>query len=254
MKHLVAKLLVALALATSALTFTVFNPGTPVVQLNRFERAQMQTVLIRSADGGEGSGVIVERTNPDGEKRFFAWTAAHVVAGFTEVEVVRIGRENAERIDCELTFPAFVISFSEAEDLALLWVQIPASFVLPVEFQFNLPHVGDPVVHVGNYEGGDYDQSVATGIVAQIGVHPPFPDWPRPLLDQTDALVIPGSSGGGIFDADGKVLGIVVARHELGISFYVPTRQILKWSVPAGVTWALMLDWCPSDDALKPHS
>jgi len=57
-----------------------------------------------------------------------------------------------------------------------------------------------------------------------------------------------------IVDDDGKVLGIVVARHQLGISFYIPTRQILKWSVPAGVTWALMLDWCPDDTSLHAHN
>jgi len=66
--------------------------------------------------------------------------------------------------------------------------------------------------------------------------------------------VVPGSSGGGIFDANGRVLGIVVGLHTPGIGLYVPVRELLKWSEVSGTTWALKLDWCPADDALLPHS
>ena len=257
MKLLLAKLFVALSLAGSALTFGVFTPKptVPVSALNRFETAQMQTVLLRTEDGGQGSGVVVKRTNPSGEVRFFVWTAAHVVEGFTDIEVVRIGRENGTRIECELTWCAVVIAVSKEMDVALLWVHIPSEFVMPVEFEFNLPRVGDPIIHIGNYYGEAYDGSVAVGIVSMIGVHPrTFPDWPWLVLDQTDALVVPGSSGGGIFDANGRVLGIVVGLHTPGIGLYVPVRELLKWSEVSGTTWALKLDWCPADDALLPHS
>jgi len=255
MKEFIANLLAAATIAVTALT-GVFTPSTPapVEILNKYEVAQMQTVLIRVDGGGMGSGVVVKRTNPSGETRFFVWTAAHVVDGAKEIEIVRIGREDNARVDCELTWSAITIALSKAEDLALLWVQTPSEFILPVEFNFTLPRIGDPIFHVGNYYGDMYDRSVAVGIVAMIGVHPQLADWPWPLLDQTDLLIVPGSSGGGVFDANGKVIGLIVGLHTPGISLYVPVREILRWSAISGTTWALQLDWCPTDESLTEAS
>ena len=59
--------------------------------------------------------------------------------------------------------------------------------------------VGDPVYAVGAPLG--LELSLSEGIVAQLRGGPP------PLI-QTTAAISPGSSGGGLFDRDGRLVGL----------------------------------------------
>jgi len=78
--------------------------------------------------------------------------------------------------------------------------------------------VGDPVYAVGAPEA--LELSLSEGIVSQLRSGPP------PLI-QTTVAISGGSSGGGLFNADGELVGIT--------TFYLKDAQSLNFAVP--VEW-----------------
>ena len=76
--------------------------------------------------------------------------------------------------------------------------------------------VGDPVYAVGTPEG--LELSISGGMVAQLrGGAPP--------IIQTTAPISPGSSGGGLFDGEGRLVGLT--------TFYLEGGQSLNFAMPA---------------------
>lgn len=114
----------ALALWLGFLFHALPEKSPPAVVLNQYEKAQIQTVLVRTPEG-TGTGVVVQRANTFKQPRLFVWTAAHVVGDFHQVEIVRPGRENFAKVDCETVWSALVIARDEHIDIALLWLDSP---------------------------------------------------------------------------------------------------------------------------------
>ena len=99
--------------------------------------------------------------------------------------------------------------------------------------------VGEPVYAVGAPEG--LELSLSEGIVSQLRGGPP------PLI-QTTVAISPGSSGGGLFNAEGELVGITTFYLKEGqnLNFALPVEWIAeaagkKIAVPAAVQprWAL---------------
>ncbi|MDP3181964.1 MAG: serine protease, partial [Desulfobaccales bacterium] len=78
--------------------------------------------------------------------------------------------------------------------------------------------VGEPVYAVGAPQG--LELSLSEGIVSQLRGGPP------PII-QTTAAISPGSSGGGLFNAEGELVGIT--------TFYLKGGQSLNFALP--VEW-----------------
>ena len=118
--------------------------------------------------------------------------------------------------------------------------------------------VGDPVYAVGAPKG--LELSLSDGIVAQLRGGPP------PLI-QTTAAISPGSSGGGLFDGEGRLVGLTTLYVEGGqsLNFAMPVEWIgevkpgrklvaegtgqTEWLKRAIALeelkdWQGMLDWC----------
>ena len=79
--------------------------------------------------------------------------------------------------------------------------------------------VGDPVYAVGAPQG--LELSLSDGIVSQLRGGPP------PLI-QTTAAISPGSSGGGLFDGEGRLVGLTTLYMEGGqsLNFAMPVEWI----------------------------
>lgn len=224
----------------------VFLPATP----NKYELAQAKTVLIKS-DIGQGSGVVVKRSSDDGD-RVFVWTANHVVAKANTVLVIRHLRQDGKDAG-ELVFTARVIARFPDRDCALLWVACPPSSFEEAQWGDTRPlTVGTPIFHVGNFYGEDFEGSVSTGIVSQIGIHPALVGWPWKVADQCSALAVPGSSGGPVFlDSTEEVVGLIVGGPSDQISSFVPVREIERAASEGKVLWAVRGKLCPSDSVLE---
>lgn len=242
------KKLLAIAVAV-VLGATIFFSNTESLE-KRCERAQHQVALLRDERGGSGSGFVVIRENDEGQKRVFLWTAAHVVDSAPTQQTIRFFHFNGHKSG-HATFPARVIVYSKKHDLALMLVDCPPDFFRNSVFANDDARLTDYVFVVGNPLGEPYDGSVHIGHVSQRGVTTTL--WGVDL-DQTTAIIVPGNSGGPVFNKAGEVVGVVVGWARLpGIGLYVPLRQIRHWAARAGIVWAMLGDNCPSDDVLEKY-
>ncbi len=212
------------------------------------ETLQEQTVQVVT-DKGSGTGVVIKR-----DDKVFVWTAAHVVAGRSDVEVRQQFRFGGVKAGLQV-FTAHVIARLPDTDAALLWVDAPPDKLTGAEWADIGAGVGTSVVHVGNIFGKNFEGSVSEGIVSQIGVSPKdFPEWPWPICDQSTVIMFPGCSGGPLFTLDGKITGLVVGgppEARPGVSCYVPLRAIYEAARKAGVVWALYGQRAPHAKTLE---
>jgi len=174
-------------------------------------RLQDQVVLVRVFDNAGkqvalGSGVAVGRN--------LVLTNLHVVRGGAKATVVAGPG------------PEWVVEGSvgwdEVNDLALLKVE---GELTPAELgDSDSLRVGQKVVAVGNPLG--LRATVSDGIVSGLR------DFNGRKLIQTTAPISPGSSGGGLFDLEGRLVGITTACVEGG--------QNLNLAVPVNVAKNLL--------------
>lgn len=98
----------------------------------------------------------------------------------------------------EKTFAASIVFFNRDGDLAVL--RIPASIVSTEVNTSNSPEVGDKVAAIGHPLG--LSLTISEGIISAV------PDKKYGIL-QTTAAISHGSSGGGLFDSSGNLIGIM---------------------------------------------
>jgi S1-C subfamily serine protease len=248
-----AKYFVVLAVLIGSAILLTFEACRP--KLNSVADAQRATVSVK-AKTGEGSGVVIRRENSRGQPRLFIWTAAHVVDEADDYSVVirQIIRNEGHKVGT-LDFKAKLILRSDASiDLALLWMDAPPGYFSGAEFDTGELRIGQPLYHVGNFFGEVFDDSFSTGVLSQFGAHPgrSWP-WGDQFLDQMTTLIVPGSSGGPVFNAENdRLVGIAVGWAGLpGISFFVPLRTIIPFAHQTGFAWAVYGSGCPNDSELR---
>ncbi len=161
---------------------------------------------------GQGSGFII---SSDG----LILTNAHVVRDAKQVTVKLSDRRE---------FSAQVLGSDPATDIAVLRVDAKG---LPT-VQLGDPkqvQVGDYVLAIGAPFG--FEQTATQGIVSAKGRSLPG-DSVVPFI-QTDAAVNPGNSGGPLFDAAGRVVGVNAQIYSQsggfqGLAFSIPVDVALK--------------------------
>ncbi len=107
------------------------------------------------------------------------------------------------------SLPAQVLATEPSEDIALLRVDarhVPPVTPLPLGDSSTV-RVGDPALAIANPLGAD--RTLTSGIVSALQRELPGPDGaPVANVIETEMPVYPGSSGGPLLDADGRVIGI----------------------------------------------
>ena len=217
---------------------------------NKYERAQSQTVLIKT-ETGSGSGFVIQRISvEDGRPRLFVWTANHVIDDVDEVEVHRILHYNGHRAG-EMVFKANVILRLPC-DAALLFLNAPPGIFTLTEISEGTPlPIGTPIFHVGNLLGIMFEGSVMHGYSSQIGLAV----GPWSAVDQADLSAAPGASGGPVYQyTSGAVVGILVGGPNsatMRIVCYVPVRVFERAAVEKHFGWAVRGHYCPGDAVLS---
>ncbi|MGV3724108.1 MAG: S1C family serine protease [Actinomycetota bacterium] len=149
-------------------------------------------------------------------------TNAHVLDGASRLRV---------RLADDREFDARIVGVDKHADLAVL--KAPVKHLHPAEVgDSRRVRAGEAVVAIGNPLG--FERSVSVGVVSANRTGPLRVDG-SVLGDmiQTDAAINQGNSGGGLFTADGKLVGINTAimvtqgsSGSIGIGFAIPTHRM----------------------------
>ena len=164
---------------------------------------------------GAGSGVIV---SADG----LILTCNHVIEG---AELITVTLANGKEYKAEVygtdSWSDLALLKIEEDELAFAtYAKAPAG-----EEKYSYMKVGETVVAIGN-PLGELGGSVSVGVISALGREVTVEGMPMTLL-QIDASVNPGNSGGGLFNLDGELIGIVNAKSTgdavEGIGFAIPS-------------------------------
>jgi len=168
------------------------------------------TVVQVRTESGQGSGVILE---PSG----LIVTNDHVIQGASRVVVIT---QDERRIGAD------VISTDSRQDLAVLRPEQDAGRGAElVDAPDGGLRQGDRVFAIGSPFG--LQNTVTAGVVSAVGRTNPEG---VPMI-QIDAPINPGNSGGGLFDLEGRLVGIPTSilgpiPGNVGIGFAVPTSRV----------------------------
>ena len=165
---------------------------------------------------GAGSGVII---SSDG----YILTCDHVVSGASNITVT-IGDKD---------YPATVVGEDSTSDIAV--IKIDADGLTPaIVGDSDKLAVGDNVLAVGN-PLGELGGTVTSGIVSALNRSVSIQSSSSVntmSLIQMDASVSPGNSGGGLFNMNGELIGIVNAKSSSsdaeGLGFAIPINDAIK--------------------------
>ena len=160
---------------------------------------------------GAGSGVIL---TTDG----YIVTNYHVVEGAQQVTVT---------LHDDSTYTATVVGSDQQSDIALL--KIDATGLTPAVLgDSDSVQVGEVVIAVGNPMGtlgGTVTDGIVSALNRDISV-----EGNEMTLMQTSAAISPGNSGGGLFNTNGELIGIVNAKYSdedaEGLGFAIPVNTM----------------------------
>lgn len=225
-----ATLLLFIAL-TSGTGFCSTTAGAARAQAKAVE-AELQKAIDRAQAGfvfiGGGSGVCI---SADG----YVFTNHHVVQRHTTWDVRIYGLKKP--------YVADVVGLDPVGDVALLKIRNAKGLPFaPLAAHGDL-RIGQPVLALGDpYKLGDLEgpPSVSLGTLCGLHRYQNDPEAPTPTFFadalQTDAAVNPGSSGGPLFDLNGRLLGItgqIMSRFggkaNSGIAYAVPAEQLARF-------------------------
>ena len=156
---------------------------------------------------GAGSGVIISE---DG----YIITNHHVIDGASTITV---------RLHDKSAYSATVVGSDETSDIAVLKIDATGLSAAVMGDSDTLA-VGEEVVAIGN-PLGSLGGTVTNGIISALERDITVEGQNMRLL-QTNAAISPGNSGGGLFNAQGELIGVVNAKSvedgSEGIGFAIP--------------------------------
>ena len=163
-----------------------------------------------------GSGVIIDEING------YIVTNNHVVERAESIKIVLYD---------DREFEAEVIGRHEQTDLAVL--KIKADNLSQVDMgDSDKLQPGEWVIAIGSPFGINLNHTVTAGIISATGRSDVMSARNFEDFIQHDAAINPGNSGGGLFNLDGKLIGINNAiatdgwsRTNAGVGFAIPINQ-----------------------------
>jgi hypothetical protein len=195
-------------LSLIALSASIHSPACALDAQQVFERVSPSVVVVKTGSS-QGSGVVYAVDNTKLTPSTFILTNCHVVKGHSQVTVERLGKKAG----------ATVLVCDAKRDMAVLTL----GGALPtVPIRTTALKVGEPTFAVGAPQG--LELSISQGIVSQLRITPLGKD---PMI-QTTAAISQGSSGGGLFDSDGRLIGLTTLYFKDGqsLNFAVPVSFV----------------------------
>ena len=201
---------------TTAQVSEMVSPSVVVITTEQVVYSQWSWYGQNQVESGAGSGVII---SSDG----YILTCAHVVSGASQITVT-IG---------DTDYTATVVGEDDTSDVAVL--KIDATGLTPATVgDSDSLSVGDSVLAVGN-PLGELGGTVTSGIVSALNRSVTIQGTSSTntmSLIQMDASVSPGNSGGGLFNMNGELIGLVNAKSSSsdaeGLGFAIPINDAIQ--------------------------
>jgi S1-C subfamily serine protease len=198
--------------------YEIANRG--VVNVNtHFESHDRLFPMLSIPGEGSGSGSVID-------KEGHILTNFHVVQDAQDIQVTLYGGK---------AYPATLIGYDAAHDIAILKIDAPADTLFPISFgaSQNLK-VGQRVYALGNPFG--LEGTMTTGIISNLNRTLPSQVEGHDMqsIIQTDAALNPGNSGGPLLDTTGRMIGMNVAiatksGQNAGLGFAIPVSRIARF-------------------------
>jgi|GEM_PF-1742851 len=192
--------------------------NTVTIPTDAYAQATAQTihsVVVITTEGGSGSGVVWA----SGTSYSYIVTCHHVVDGESEIMITF---HNGEECYAE------IVGSDARTDIAVLRVNLTGLHAITLPNENTEMMLGQAVIAIGN-PLGVLGNSVSDGILSSLTRTVSIEGATMDLL-QTTAAVNHGNSGGGLFDLNGQLIGIVNAKISEtsveGIGFAIPVNTL----------------------------
>ena len=201
---------------TCELVADLVSPSVVVITTEQVVYSQWSWYGQNQVESGAGSGVII---SSDG----YILTCAHVVDGASTITVT-IGDKD---------YTATLVGEDTTSDIAV--IKIDADGLTPATVgNSDSLKVGQSVMAVGN-PLGELGGTVTGGMISALNRSVTIQGSSSVntmSLIQMDASVSPGNSGGGLFNMNGELVGIVNAKSSSsdaeGLGFTIPIKDAIK--------------------------
>ena len=201
---------------TTAQVAKTVSPSVVVITTEQVVYSQWSWYGQSQVESGAGSGVII---SSDG----YILTCAHVVDGASSITVT---------ID-DKDYTATLVGEDTTSDVAVIKIDATGLTPATVGDSDNLK-VGQSVMAVGN-PLGELGGTVTGGMISALNRSVTIQGTSSTntmSLIQMDASVSPGNSGGGLFNMNGELIGIVNAKSSSsdaeGLGFAIPINDAIK--------------------------
>ncbi len=166
---------------------------------------------------GSGSGSVIDTKG-------HILTNYHVIEGAQQTRVTLFNGE---------TFDATVVGFDAVNDIAVLKINAPAEFLVPMTLANSSQlRVGQNVYALGNPFG--LERTLTTGIISSLNRSLPSRSGrTMKSIIQVDAALNRGNSGGPLLDSKGRLIGMNTAiasatGENTGVGFSIPSDTIKR--------------------------
>ena len=201
---------------TTAQVSEMVSPSVVVITTEQVVYSQWSWYGQNQVESGAGSGVII---SSDG----YILTCAHVVDGASTITVT-IGDKD---------YTATLVGEDTTSDIAV--IKIDADGLTPATVgNSDSLKVGQSVMAVGN-PLGELGGTVTGGMISALNRSVTIQganSTNTMSLIQMDASVSPGNSGGGLFNMNGELIGLVNAKSSSsdaeGLGFAIPINDAIK--------------------------
>ena len=202
------------AASTKALTPEAIyrQDGPGVVQITATSVTQSAFLPATQTSKSQGSGFVLDRAG-------HIITNFHVISGAQKVQVSFSGQDQ---------LPATVVGKDRSTDLAVLKIDAHARALTPLPLgDSSRVVVGEPVAAIGSPFGNENSLTVGVVSATQRSIESLTSQYNLVDAIQVDAPINHGNSGGPLFDAAGRVIGINAQIRSdngsaEGVGFAVP--------------------------------
>ncbi len=167
---------------------------------------------------GAGSGVAFAKSTKNSTNYYYVLTCHHVIEKADSISLTATdgSKYTAALVGGDKKTDIAVIAFTSTSDLPVATVRLEEGSTHPLK-------VGEDVVAIGN-PLGILGGTVTKGIVSAINRNVQVEGIGVMSLIQTDCATNSGNSGGGLFDVNGKLVGIINSGYAAyqGLNFAVP--------------------------------